>query len=32
MKVARLEIDSFRHLENLTFDFTYQSGPKKDNH
>lgn len=29
MKVARLEIDSFRHLENLTFDFTYQSGPKK---
>ena len=29
MKVARLEIDSFRHLENLTFDFTYQSGPRK---
>lgn len=29
MKVARLGIDSFRHLENLTFDFTYQSGPKK---
>jgi ABC-type lipoprotein export system ATPase subunit len=29
MKVARLEIDNFRHLEDLTFDFTYQSGPKK---
>lgn len=29
MKVARLEINNFRHLENLTFDFTYQSGPRK---
>jgi hypothetical protein len=29
MKVSRLEIENFRHLENLNFDFTYQSGPKK---
>jgi ABC-type cobalamin/Fe3+-siderophores transport system ATPase subunit len=29
MKVSRLEINNFRHLEDLTFDFTYQSGPKK---
>ena len=29
MKVARLEINNFRHLENLTFDFTYQYGARK---
>ena len=29
MKIARLEIESFRHLENLTFDFTYQTGDRK---
>lgn len=29
MKIRRLKIDSYRHLENLEFDFTYQSGEKK---
>ena len=29
MKVTQLQIDNFRHLENLNFDFTYQSGTKK---
>lgn len=29
MKIKRLKIDSYRHLENLEFDFTYQSGDKK---
>ncbi|MDP5200807.1 AAA family ATPase [Flavobacterium sp. DG2-3] len=29
MKISKLHIDSFRHLENLEFDFTYQSGERK---
>ena len=29
MKISKLHIDQFRHLENLTFDFTYQSGERK---
>lgn len=29
MKISKLHIDSFRHLENLDFDFTYQSGERK---
>ncbi|MGV7105274.1 AAA family ATPase [Flavobacterium sp. U410] len=29
MKISKLYIDQFRHLENLTFDFTYQSGERK---
>lgn len=29
MKISKLQIDQFRHLENLTFDFTYQSGDRK---
>jgi ABC-type polar amino acid transport system ATPase subunit len=29
MKITKLHIDQFRHLENLTFDFTYQSGERK---
>lgn len=29
MKILNLHIDQFRHLENLTFDFTYQSGNRK---
>lgn len=29
MKILNLHIDQFRHLENLLFDFTYQSGEKK---
>ncbi len=29
MKITKLQIDQFRHLENLTFDFTYQSGERK---
>jgi predicted ATP-dependent endonuclease of OLD family len=29
MKIQRLKINSYRHLENLEFDFTYQSGDKK---
>lgn len=29
MKISKLHIDSYRHLENLTFDFTYQSGERK---
>ncbi len=29
MKISNLEIEKYRHLENLSFDFTYQSGPKK---
>lgn len=29
MKISKLHIDQFRHLENLEFDFTYQSGDRK---
>lgn len=29
MKILNLHIDQFRHLENLDFNFTYQSGEKK---
>jgi hypothetical protein len=29
MKISKLYIDQFRHLENLDFDFTYQSGERK---
>ena len=29
MKISKLHIDQFRHLENLDFDFTYQSGKRK---
>lgn len=29
MKISKLHIDQFRHLENLDFDFTYQSGDRK---
>jgi predicted ATP-dependent endonuclease of OLD family len=29
MKISKLHIDNYRHLENLTFDFTYQSGERK---
>ncbi|HAT80051.1 MAG TPA: hypothetical protein DCS17_01145 [Flavobacterium sp.] len=29
MKISKLNIDQFRHLENLDFDFTYQSGERK---
>lgn len=29
MKISKLHIDTFRHLENLDFDFTYQSGERK---
>lgn len=29
MKISKLHIDKFRHLENLEFDFTYQSGDRK---
>ncbi|MFV8327460.1 AAA family ATPase [Flavobacterium sp. ZS1P14] len=29
MKISKLHIDQFIHLENLTFDFTYQSGDRK---
>jgi predicted ATP-dependent endonuclease of OLD family len=29
MKISKLHIDQFRHLENLTFDFTYQTGERK---
>ncbi|MFB9077446.1 AAA family ATPase [Flavobacterium procerum] len=29
MKISKLHINQFRHLENLEFDFTYQSGERK---
>lgn len=29
MKISKLHIDQFRHLENLDFDFTYQTGERK---
>jgi len=29
MKISKLHIDQFRHLENLDFDFTYQRGDRK---
>ena len=29
MKISKLHIDQFRHLENLDFDFSYQSGERK---
>ncbi|NBL63598.1 AAA family ATPase [Flavobacterium sp. NST-5] len=29
MKISKLHIDSYKHLENLSFDFTYQSGDRK---
>ena len=29
MKISKLHINQFRHLENLDFDFTYQSGDRK---
>ena len=29
MKILNLHIDQFRHLENLDFDFSYQSGERK---
>jgi len=29
MKISKLHIDQFRHLENLDFDFTYQDGERK---
>jgi AAA ATPase domain len=29
MKISKLHIDQYRHLENLDFDFTYQSGERK---
>ncbi|WP_418262082.1 AAA family ATPase [Flavobacterium faecale] len=29
MKILKLHIDQFRHLENLDFDFTYQTGKRK---
>lgn len=29
MKISKLHIDQFRHLENLDFDFTYQTGDRK---
>lgn len=29
MKISKLHIEQFRHLENLTFDFTYQNGERK---
>jgi hypothetical protein len=28
MKISKLHIDQFRHLENLDFDFTYQTGER----
>ncbi len=29
MKITKLHIEKYKHLENLVFDFTYQSGDKK---
>jgi len=29
MKITKLHIEKYKHLENLDFDFTYQSGDKK---
>ena len=29
MKISKLNIESYRHLENLNFDFTYQTGDRK---
>lgn len=29
MKISKLNIEKYRHLENLKFDFTYQSGKRK---
>src|SRR6187402_2008986 len=29
MKITKLHIEQYRNLENLTFDFTYQSGERK---
>ena len=29
MKITNLHIEKYKHLENLEFDFTYQSGEKK---
>jgi len=29
MKIKKLDINQYRHLENLTFDFTYKTGEKK---
>lgn len=29
MKISKLHIEEFRHLENLDFDFTYQRGKRK---
>jgi energy-coupling factor transporter ATP-binding protein EcfA2 len=29
MKILKLEIEQYKHLENLEFDFTYQSGERK---
>lgn len=29
MKISKLNIESYRHLENLNFDFTYQTGERK---
>jgi predicted ATP-dependent endonuclease of OLD family len=29
MKISKLNIESYRHLQNLEFDFTYQTGERK---
>jgi predicted ATP-dependent endonuclease of OLD family len=29
MKISKLHIDQYKHLENLDFDFTYQTGERK---
>ncbi|OCB76636.1 ATP-binding protein [Flavobacterium crassostreae] len=29
MKISKLNIESYRHLQNLNFDFTYQTGERK---
>jgi len=29
MKISKLNIESYRHLQNLDFDFTYQTGERK---
>ena len=29
MKISKLNIEQYKHLENLDFDFTYQTGERK---
>ena len=29
MKISKLHIEQYKHLENLEFDFTYQTGKRK---